>query len=144
MFLSIYAYSDTCASGMYKIEDGKVYYGLDVNPMPDVVTIKKETEIKDADAKTFKIMSDYGKDKKNVYYMGKKVKNADAKTFEIIGYKPEYSFTAVCYFYGKDKKNVYYYGTVLKGADAKTFKVLNAYEAEDKDYEYNGGERTKK
>lgn len=89
-------------------------------------------------------MGDYGKDKKNVYYEGKKVKNADAKTFEILGYTPEYRSMAICYFYGKDEKNIYYRGEVLKEADVKTFKVSGAYEAEDKNYNYKGNERTKK
>ncbi len=144
MVLSIYIYSDTCASGMYQIESGIVYYGFDMNPNPDIVNIEKKEEINGADSKTFKEMVDYGKDKNNVYYEGKKVKNADAKTFEILGYTPQYIFTAVCYFYGKDEKNIYYKGVILKEADVNTFKVSGAYEAEDKDYNYKGNERTKK
>ena len=144
MALSICIYSDRCASGLYQIESGVVYYGFDVNPIPDIVEIEKKEEVKEADSKTFKDMGDYGKDKKNVYYEGKKVKNADAKTFEILGYTPEYRSMAICYFYGKDVKNIYYRGEVLKEADVKTFKVSGAYDAEDKNYNYKGNERTKK
>ena len=144
IFTGIAVYSDTCNAGFYKIEGNKVYYAYDMNPIPDIVELGELEEIKGADSRTFNEKADYGKDKKNVYYEGKLIKEADVKTFEILSNENEVQNSArraVCYYYAKDRKNVYYRGQIMNGADVKTFKVLENLNAEDKNFQYKGGEK---
>ncbi|WP_432419438.1 DKNYY domain-containing protein [Flavobacterium flavigenum] len=56
---------------------------------------------------------DYGycKDRKNVYYSGKKITGAAISAFEILS--PDYA---------KDSKNVFYKNSIVEKADPKTFK----------------------
>ena len=58
--------------------------------------------------------SDYGKDKKHVYYKGILLPNSDAKTFIFLNDN-----------YTKDKNNVYYEGEIIQDADSKTFKKID-------------------
>ena len=55
----------------------------------------------------------YGKDKENVYYIGKRIEGADAASF---GIKYPYAF---------DKNYVYYNGRKMEGSSGSTFEVLD-------------------
>ena len=82
----------------YFKENGKIYYNL---PYYEI-----KSEVKEADSESFEILKNddengelddyYGKDKKNVYFLGKKLENVSSNGFEVLGMG-----------YVKDDKNVY-------------------------------------
>lgn len=74
--------------------------------------IYKGIECPEIDIESFESLSyDYSKDKKSVYYDGKKITGAAISDFEILS--PDYA---------KDSKNVFYKNAVVEKADPKTFK----------------------
>ena len=144
--MNLSAYSSvigTCLSGQYKEENGQVFYGFDDNPIPDIVEIKKWTEIAHAEGKSFKVLAgDFAKDRHGVYYTGKLIKTADPKTFEILDYKKDNYREIKCFPYAADKNHIYYYADIIEGADVATFKRTGPFSAQDKRYDYKGNERT--
>lgn len=94
--------------------------------------------LEDADPRTFQYLDkDYAKDKKTVFFRGKKIIGADPKTFTVIK-GPTY------FYFAKDNKNVFKHGSIFKNADVATFTyascvVDNTYIIKDKNntWEYN-------
>lgn len=106
----------------YRLQDSHIYY--------------KEALIMDADVATFEILkfrdkrkwahdfihfnspidyeySIYAKDKRAIYYQGKRLSLIDSTTFEWIGFG-----------YSKDKNHVYYDGKLLAQADPISFVTI--------------------
>lgn len=81
-----------------------------------------KTVLKDADPAFFKLMHDSrggyfintGKDKRNVYFLERKIINADAESFRLLENN-----------YARDETHIYYSGKLIEGADADTFKIAN-------------------
>jgi hypothetical protein len=74
--------------------------------------IYKGIECPDVDVESFESLDySYSKDKRNVFYNGKKIIGLSLTGFEIIA--PDYS---------KDNEHVYYKNEVVKGANSKNFK----------------------
>jgi len=102
---------------------------------------KKSFVIKDADPKTFEIITSkylalylspkktptltYSRDKDYLFRHGKKVLGVDPNTLLILGSG-----------YIKDKNAVYFRGKKLKGSDSKTFEFLKNGYARDKNFVY--------
>ena len=127
--LILFILAGTIANAEYSKKDGEVYY--------EMPYLEIKLKVKGADAKTFenlgedkmKIIGYFGKDSKNVYFLGKKLKDVSTKKFEILDEK-----------YVKDYKNLYNLKTdslsfflideitpkkvSIDGLDVKSFKVL--------------------
>ena len=95
--LVLFILAGSIANAEYLKENGEIYYEM---PYFEV-----KSKVKEADAKSFKSFEDrnktvmdsyYGKDNKNVYFLGKKLKNVSPKEFEILNED-----------YIKDDKNIY-------------------------------------
>ncbi len=94
--LILFILAGTIANAEYSKKDGEVYY--------EMPYLEIKLKVKGADAKTFenlgedkmKIIGYFGKDSKNVYFLGKKLKDVSTKKFEILDEK-----------YVKDYKNLY-------------------------------------
>ena len=136
--LVLFILAGTIANAEYLKKDGEVYY--------EMPYLEIKLKVKDADAKTFenlgedkmKVIGYFGKDSKNVYFLGKKLKDVSTKKFEILDEK-----------YVKDYKNLYNLKTdslsffsideikpkkvSIDGLDVKSFKVLE----NNKDYYFN-------
>jgi hypothetical protein len=112
----------------YAVENGKVYY-ITLSPQ------RSDFEVKDADVATFEIPGDgWGKDAKNVFYLGFTTRPADASTPTI----DALSFTSVAgTYFGKDNQAIYipsfvynpdgtgtYVYSVFPGADPATFVIV--------------------
>ncbi|MBP9479516.1 MAG: DKNYY domain-containing protein [Sebaldella sp.] len=94
--------------------------------------------LKEADFNTFKVIerdSDYGKDKRNVYYRGIKIKGVNPSYFTYI------SRGTIESLYFKDNKNVYYEGERIKEVDFKSFKIIGSSYAVDKNNVYYVGRK---
>ena len=137
--LILFILAGTIANAEYFKENGEVYYKM---PYLEI-----KSKVKGADAKTFenlgedkmKIIGYFGKDSKNVYFLGKKLKDVSTKKFEILDEK-----------YVKDYKNLYNLKTdslsffsideitpkkvSIDGLDVKSFKVLENKKASLTDY----------
>ena len=137
--LVLFILAGTVANAEYLKKDGEVYY--------EMPYLEIKLKVKDADVKTFenlgedkmKIIGYFGKDSKNVYFLGKKLKDVSAKKFEILDEK-----------YVKDYKNLYNLKTdslsffsideikpkkvSIDGLDVKSFKVLENKKAFLTDY----------
>ena len=137
--LVLFILAGTIANAEYLKKDGEVYY--------EMPYLEIKLKVKDADAKTFenlgedkmKIIGYFGKDSKNVYFLGKKLKDVSTKKFEILDEK-----------YVKDYKNLYNLKTdslsffsideikpkkvSIDGLDVKSFKVLENKKASFTDY----------
>jgi len=127
--LVLFILAGTIVNAEYLKKDGEVYY--------EMPYLEIKLKVKDADAKTFenlgedkmKVIGYFGKDSKNVYFLGKKLKDVSTKKFEILDEK-----------YVKDYKNLYNLKTdslfffsideikpkkvSIDGLDVKSFKVL--------------------
>jgi len=127
--LILFILAGTIANAEYFKENGEVYYKM---PYLEI-----KSKVKGADAKTFenlgedkmKVIGYFGKDIKNVYFIGEKIKDVSPKGFEILDAK-----------YVKDDKNLYKFETdslsyfssneiktkkvSIDGLDVKSFKVL--------------------
>ena len=94
--LILFILAGTIANAEYFKENGEVYYKM---PYLEI-----KSKVKGADAKTFenlgedkmKVIGYFGKDIKNVYFIGEKIKDVSPKGFEILDAK-----------YVKDDKNLY-------------------------------------
>ena len=137
--LVLFVLAGTIANAEYSKKDGEVYY--------EMPYLEIKLKVKGADAKTFenlgedkmKIIGYFGKDSKNVYFLGKKLKDVSIKKFEILDEK-----------YVKDYKNLYNLKTdslsffsideikpkkvSIDGLDVKSFKVLENKKASLTDY----------
>ena len=137
--LVLFILAGTIANAEYLKKDGEVYY--------EMPYLEIKLKVKDADAKTFenlgedkmKVIGYFGKDSKNVYFLGKKLKDVSTKKFEILDEK-----------YVKDYKNLYNLKTdslsffsideikpkkvSIDGLDVKSFKVLEDKKASLTDY----------
>ena len=137
--LVLFILAGTIANAEYLKKDGEVYY--------EMPYLEIKLKVKGADAKTFenlgedkmKIIGYFGKDSKNVYFLGKKLKDVSTKKFEILDEK-----------YVKDYKNLYNLKTdslsffsideikpkkvSIDGLDVKSFKVLENKKASLTDY----------
>ena len=137
--LILFILAGTIANAEYLKKDGEVYY--------EMPYLEIKLKVKDADAKTFenlgedkmKVIGYFGKDSKNVYFLGKKLKDVSTKKFEILDEK-----------YVKDYKNLYNLKTdslsffsideikpkkvSIDGLDVKSFKVLENKKASLTDY----------
>ena len=137
--LVLFILAGTVANAEYLKKDGEVYY--------EMPYLEIKLKVKDADVKTFenlgedkmKIIGYFGKDSKNVYFLGKKLKDVSAKKFEILDEK-----------YVKDYKNLYNLKTdslsffsideikpkkvSIDGLDVRSFKVLENKKASFTDY----------
>ena len=137
--LVLFILAGTVANAEYLKKDGEVYY--------EMPYLEIKLKVKGADAKTFenlgedkmKIIGYFGKDSKNVYFLGKKLKDVSTKKFEILDEK-----------YVKDYKNLYNLKTdslsffsideikpkkvSIDGLDVKSFKVLENKKASLTDY----------
>nr|WP_314080501.1 DKNYY domain-containing protein [uncultured Leptotrichia sp.] len=137
--LVLFILAGTIANAEYLKKDGEVYY--------EMPYLEIKLKVKDADAKTFenlgedkmKVIGYFGKDSKNVYFLGKKLKDVSTKKFEILDEK-----------YVKDYKNLYNLKTdslsffsideikpkkvLIDGLDVKSFKVLENKKASLTDY----------
>ena len=137
--LVLFILAGTIANAEYSKKDGQVYY--------EMPYLEIKLKVKGADAKTFenlgedkmKIIGYFGKDSKNVYFLGKKLKDVSTKKFEILDEK-----------YVKDYKNLYNLKTdslsffsideikpkkvSIDGLDVKSFKVLENKKASLTDY----------
>ena len=137
--LILFILAGTIANAEYSKKDGQVYY--------EMPYLEIKLKVKGADAKTFenlgedkmKIIGYFGKDSKNVYFLGKKLKDVSTKKFEILDEK-----------YVKDYKNLYNLKTdslsffsideikpkkvSIDGLDVKSFKVLENKKASLTDY----------
>ena len=127
--LILFILAGTIANAEYFKENGEVYYKM---PYLEI-----KSKVKGADAKTLenlgedkmKVIGYFGKDIKNVYFIGEKIKDVSPKGFEILDAK-----------YVKDDKNLYkledklssYFSSneiktkkvSIDGLDVKSFKVL--------------------
>ena len=127
--LILFILAGTIANAEYFKENGEVYYKM---PYLEI-----KSKVKGADAKTFENVGEdnmeiagyFGKDSKNVYFIGEKIKDVSPKGFEILDAK-----------YVKDDKNLYkledklssYFSSneiktkkvSIDGLDVKSFKVL--------------------
>ena len=127
--LILFILAGTIANAEYSKKDGEVYY--------EMPYLEIKLKVKGADAKTFenlgedkmKVIGYFGKDSKNVYFIGEKIKDVSPKGFEILDAK-----------YVKDDKNLYkledklssYFSSneiktkkvSIDGLDVKSFKVL--------------------
>ena len=136
--LILFILAGTIANAEYFKENGEVYYKM---PYLEI-----KSKVKGADAKTFenlgedkmKVIGYFGKDSKNVYFIGEKIKDVSPKGFEILDAK-----------YVKDDKNLYkledklssYFSSneiktkkvSIDGIDVKSFKVLE----NNKDYYFD-------
>ena len=137
--LILFILAGTIANAEYLKKDGEVYY--------EMPYLEIKLKVKGADAKTFenlgedkmKIIGYFGKDSKNVYFLGKKLKDVSTKKFEILDEK-----------YVKDYKNLYNLKTdslsffsideikpkkvSIDGLNVKSFKVLENKKASLTDY----------
>ena len=137
--LVLFILAGTIANAEYFKKDGEVYY--------EMPYLEIKLKVKGADAKTFenlgedkmKIIGYFGKDSKNVYFLGKKLKDVSTKKFKILDEK-----------YVKDYKNLYNLKTdslsffsideikpkkvSIDGLDVKSFKVLENKKASLTDY----------
>lgn len=137
--LVLFILAGTIANAEYLKKDGEVYY--------EMPYLEIKLKVKGADAKTFenlgedkmKVIGYFGKDSKNVYFLGKKLKDVSTKKFEILDEK-----------YVKDYKNLYNLKTdslsffsideikpkkvSIDGLDVKSFKVLENKKASLTDY----------
>ncbi|WP_314340336.1 DKNYY domain-containing protein [Leptotrichia wadei] len=137
--LVLFILAGTIANAEYLKKDGEVYY--------EMPYLEIKLKVKGADAKTFenlgedkmKVIGYFGKDSKNVYFLGKKLKDVSTKKFEILDEK-----------YVKDYKNLYNLKTdslsffsideikpkkvSIDGLDVKSFKVLENKKAFLTDY----------
>ncbi|VTX49519.1 DKNYY family protein [uncultured Leptotrichia sp.] len=137
--LVLFILAGTIANAEYLKKDGEVYY--------EMPYLEIKLKVRGADAKTFenlgedkmKIIGYFGKDSKNVYFLGKKLKDVSTKKFEILDEK-----------YVKDYKNLYNLKTdslsffsideikpkkvSIDGLDVKSFKVLENKKAFLTDY----------
>ena len=137
--LVLFILAGTIANAEYFKKDGEVYY--------EMPYLEIKLKVKGADAKTFenlgedkmKIIGYFGKDSKNVYFLGKKLKDVSTKKFKILDEK-----------YVKDYKNLYNLKTdslsffsideikpkkvSIDGLDVKSFKVLENKKAFLTDY----------
>ena len=127
--LILFILAGTIANAEYSKKDGEVYY--------EMPYLEIKLKVKGADAKTFenlgedkmKVIGYFGKDIKNVYFIGEKIKDVSPKGFEILDAK-----------YVKDDKNLYkledklssYFSSneiktkkvSIDGLDVKSFKAL--------------------
>ena len=127
--LVLFILAGTIANAEYSKKDGEVYY--------EMPYLEIKLKVKGADAKTFENVGEdnmeiagyFGKDSKNVYFIGEKIKDVSPKGFEILDAK-----------YVKDDKNLYkledklssYFSSneiktkkvSIDGLDVKSFKVL--------------------
>lgn len=86
------------------------------------------SEIDSVDHSTFeKLNSDFGMDKRHVFFQTSIIPNADSKTFELIDGH-----------YSKDAKSVYFEDQKLVYARPKSFEVLDWPYAKDKGHVYCG------
>ena len=137
--LVLFILAGIIANAEYLKKDGEVYY--------EMPYLEIKLKVKGADAKTFenlgedkmKIIGYFGKDSKNVYFLGKKLKDVSTKKFKILDEK-----------YVKDYKNLYNLKTdslsffsideikpkkvSIDGLDVKSFKVLENRRASLTDY----------
>ena len=137
--LVLFILAGTIANAEYLKENGEIYY--------EMPYLEIKLKVKGADAKTFenlgedkmKVIGYFGKDSKNVYFLGKKLKDVSTKKFEILDEK-----------YVKDYKNLYNLKTdslsffsideikpkkvSIDGLDVKSFKVLENKKASLTDY----------
>ena len=137
--LVLFILAGTIANAEYSKKDGEVYY--------EMPYLEIKLKVKGADAKTFenlgedkmKVIGYFGKDSKNVYFLGKKLKDVSTKKFEILDEK-----------YVKDYKNLYNLKTdslsffsideikpkkvSIDGLDVKSFKVLENKKASLTEY----------
>ena len=127
--LILFILAGTIANAEYFKENGEVYYKM---PYLEI-----KSKVKGADAKTLENVGEdnmeiagyFGKDSKNVYFIGEKIKDVSPKGFEILDAK-----------YVKDDKNLYkledklssYFSSneiktkkvSIDGLDVKSFKIL--------------------
>ena len=137
--LTLFILAGSIVNAGYFKENGEVYY--------EMPYLEIKLKVKGADAKTFenlgedkmKVIGYFGKDSKNVYFLGKKLKDVSTKKFEILDEK-----------YVKDYKNLYNLKTdslsffsideikpkkvLIDGLDVKSFKVLENKKASLTDY----------
>jgi hypothetical protein len=89
------------------------------------------SQLKDADAKTFRVTSGYiAVDSKNVYRSGRLVANADPATYGHLKHR-----FGNLNFYADDQRVYYFVGTV-EDADPDTFEVMGSYFAKDNQHAY--------
>jgi hypothetical protein len=105
------------------------YFSIVVND----ILIYRGIECPEIDIESFESLSyGYCKDKKNVYYDGKKIIGASISDFEIIS--PEYA---------KDNKNVFYKNSIVEKANPKAFKRTSENDIwEDGKNRYKNGKIT--
>ena len=126
IFLAVYYLGLSCSPVFYAyvIEGKEVYYGIP-GYREGLVKLEK------ANADKFTEINPYfGKDNKNVYYLGDIIKDSDPATFQFLGgIRTLIGDTG----YSKDKKNVYYLGDIISGADSASFVLLDKVEGYGKD-----------
>ena len=91
----------------YFKENGKIYYNL---PYYEI-----KSEVKEADSESFEILKSddengefddyYGKDKKNVYFWGKKLENVSSNGFEILDGE-KFRYKTEIYYYDEESGTV--------------------------------------
>lgn len=104
--------------------------------------IRQVTTLKEADPKSFEILSDrYGKDRNHVYYQGQILKDCDPATLELLGKRDLYcrdaervyisartlstdapNFALVGAGYSKDSGAVYFLDKTVEGADPASWE----------------------
>ncbi|MBP9479515.1 MAG: DKNYY domain-containing protein [Sebaldella sp.] len=96
----------------YKIIENEVLY---IYPHTEN-TVKDSSltgvKVLGVDIKTFESLDNgYAKDKKNIYYEGKKIRKADIETFS--AYYGARLEEPIIHYDAKDKKNYYYEGNIV-------------------------------
>ena len=127
--LILFILAGTIANAEYFKENGEVYYKM---PYLEI-----KSKVKGADAKTFENVGEdnmeiagyFGKDSKNVYFIGEKIKDVSPKGFEILDAK--YVKDDKKLYKLEDKLSSYFSSNEIKtkkvsidGLDVKSFKVL--------------------
>lgn len=67
-------------------------------------------------------MHSYAKDKRNVYYLNKRILGADPQSFKVLWQLPPEGCRDA--LYSRDKNNVYFKNTIVIGADPESFVPL--------------------
>lgn len=89
-----------------------------------------DNAIPGADAKSFKVLGDYGVDDKAVYLNDEVVADADPATFEALN--TSYSYSDI----GKDAHHVFAFSEIVPDADPATFVILDDSYSKDATHVY--------
>ncbi|HUG89746.1 MAG TPA: DKNYY domain-containing protein, partial [Planctomycetaceae bacterium] len=125
ILLAVVTFTSGCSTG-YTTESGKVYW----QGWNEAVG-KYKTLVKDADAKTFRVMphANYGKDSNNCFYQTERINGADPDTF-----------TTITQYHAKDDKHAYLQSQLISGSDGPSFELLDSKWGRDANRCYCGTE----